>query len=130
MYVKQFSLTVNFFKLTSGIKTLFNPLKVIKFDAISYNIVIFIYFIKYYINAKEEIFANYNSNQKSVYVFSLKYNFLNRLFFSVSKVKKLESSLRLKYFSSKIEKKDTLSNSILICSIILFIVVIFKEVIL
>ena len=130
LYIKQFSLSVNFYKLTSGIKTLFNPLKIIKLDIISYDIVIFIYFIKYYINSKEEIFSNYDNDQKIIYTFSLKHNFLPRLFLSVSKIKKLESSLKLKYFSAKLEKKDTLSNILLMIFIFLMIVVIFKEVIL
>lgn len=129
LYIKQFSLTVNFNKFTSGIKTLFNSLKINKLDMISYNIVIFIYFIKYYINSKDEIFVNYNNNQKIMYIFSLKYNFLPRLFLSVSKVKKLESTLKLKYFSARLEQRNTLSTVILILFILLFIVVMFKEVI-
>ena len=129
LYIKQFSLTVNFYKLISGIKTLFNSLKINKLDVFSYDIMIFIYFIKYYISSKEEILANYDSNKKISYIFNLKCNFLPRLFISVSKVKRLESSLKLKYISARLEQKNTLSTIVLITFILLLIVTILKEVI-
>lgn len=130
LIVKQFSLTVNFQSLTSGVKTLLKPLNKFNLDKLSYDIVIFIYFINFYINSKKEIFTNYTLNKKISYSLSLKHNILPRLFLTISKINKLESSLRLKFCKIKFEKNNIKSNIILFAFLVLFIIVVFKEVIL
>lgn len=127
LYVKQITLNINFQNLNNGIKTLLRPLK---FDKFSYNILIFIYFVKFYVTSKKQIFANYDSAKKFYYNFSLRYNILPRLFLSISKVNRLESSLKLKFCKNDYEAPSLLSNIILAIFFLLFVVVVLKEVIL
>lgn len=127
---KQFSLTVNFESLSNGIRTLLKPLRKLNLDKLAYDIVVFIYFVNEYLNSKKEIFSNYNYDKKIRYTFSLKYNIFPRIFFAISKINKLESSLKLKFYKSSNEEKNIASNMVLFIFIMLFIVVVFKEVIL
>ena len=129
--VKQFSMTVNFYTLTDGIMTLLNFIGIkFKSDKISYSIVSFIYFINTYIKTKKEVFNKYNSEHKLKYQFSFKYNIFPRTFLTMSKMEKLESSLKLKFYKPKSEEKNLHSKIILFIFLILFITVILKEVIL
>ena len=130
LYVKQFSLTVNFSKLVSGIKTLFKFILKRENNKFSYNLVIFIYFVKYYIGSKRKIFDKYSFKQKIFYNFSLKHNILPRVFLSATKINKLESSLKLKFNKYNLEEIKKSSNIILCIFVLLFIVVFFKEVVL
>jgi len=131
LIIKQFSLTVNFNSLASAIKTVFKPVKkIFNIDKISYNIAIFIYFINTYMKSKEEIFARYNLDNKIMYKFSLKYNIFPRVFLTMSKTNEFESSLKLKFYKIRFEPKNKVSNIVLFSFVILFMVVIFKEVIL
>ena len=131
LYVKQFSFTVNFNNLTSAVKTLCKPVKnIYDIDKISYNITVYIYFINTYMNSKEEIFNKYDIDKKIIYNFSLKYNILPRIFFTTIKTNEFESSLKLKFYKPKFEEKNKVSNIVLIMFLILFILIIFKEVIL
>lgn len=129
LYIKQFSLSVDTQTFLSGIYTLMERLKFKNSLNISYNIVIFINFINYYINSKKQIFSNYNKKKKIINTFSLKYNILPRMFLSTSKINKLESDLKLKYIKPRLIKNDTKSNIILFIFILLFIIVVIKEVI-
>lgn len=129
LIVKQFSLTVNFQKLSSGIKTLLKPFNKLNLDKISYYIIIYIYFAKFYVNSKKQIFSNYSKEVKIRYSFSLKYNILPRLFLTISKINKLESSLKLKYYKSEFEQRNAQSNIVLFTFFALLVIVIFKEVI-
>lgn len=131
LIVKQFMLTVNFQNLTNGIMTLLKPLcKFLNLEKVTYNIVIFINFVKIYIDSRKKIFSNYEPNKKIFYCFSLKYNILPRLFFTMAKLNKLESSLKLKFYKSNFEEKNLISSITLFVFVMLFIGVIFKEVIL
>ena len=131
LIIKQFSLTVNFNSLASAIKTVFKPVKkIFNIDKISYNIAIFIYFINTYMKSKEEIFARYDLGNKIMYNFSLKYNIFPRVFLTMSKTNEFESSLKLKFYKIRFEPKNKISNIVLFSFVILFMVVIFKEVIL
>ena len=130
LYISVFILTINFQKLTIGIKTIFSSLKIINMEKFSYNVVLFIYFINFYLTSKKEIFDKYTNEKKIIYIFSLKYNVIPRLFLSIFKVNKLESSLKLKFLSTKKEEQNKISNIVLTIFILLFIIVFFKEVIL
>lgn len=131
LLLTQFSLTITFQSLTNGIKTLLRLfIKEAYLDKISYNVVSFIYFINFYINSKKDILRHYNEDKLIRYSFSFKRNVLPRLFLAASKTKKIESSLKIKFYEPKFENKSTKSNIVLFVFLLLFIIVIFKEVIL
>ena len=64
------------------------------------------------------------------YSFSLKYNIFPKLFIANSKLKELENSLNLKCYKVKKEKKNIKSEIFKYIFLLLFIGIIFKEVIL
>lgn len=131
IYIKHFSINVEVEKLINGIMTIFRPIKIINNqDKISYKIVMFFSFFDFYNNAKKEIFLNYNKEEKLKYTFSLKYNIFPRVFLATNKIDLLESSLKLKFYKPKYETKNTESNMTLLIFVLIFIVIIFKEVIL
>ena len=114
--------------MTNGVKTLLKPLiKKIDVDIVSYNIVSFIYFIKFYINSKKIILSK--RKNKICYKFSFKYNILPRILFAINELKKIESNLKLNFYEIKVENKNAKSKGLLIAFLLTFIVVIFKEVI-
>lgn len=127
LYVKQFTLTVNFQNLNNGINSLLKPMKLDKF---SYDILIFIYFVTFYIISKEQVFTNYSGAKKEYYTFSLKYNVFPRIFLAVSKINMLESSLKLKFYKKDYENNSMLSNIVLSIFLLLFMVIVLREVIL
>ena len=131
LFIKQFFLVIKFEKLVNGINTVLKPLnRKININKISYNIAIFIYFINIYINSKKEIFNNYLSNNKFIYTFSIKRNLFPRIFFTISKIKNIENSLKIKNYKINYERENK-ESIIFVCSFIaLFIIVFFKEVIL
>lgn len=129
LYVKQFSLTVNFSKLVSGIRTIFKFILKKENNKFIYSLVIFIYFVKYFIESKKIIKAKYSLSNKLRYNFSLKYNILPRVFLSISKINKLESTLKLKFNNYNLEENKKSSNFVLYVFLLLFIVAFFKEVI-
>jgi len=131
LFIKQFGLNKNFQKLSRGIKTLLKPLnKLINIDNISYNATLLFYYIDIYIYSKQKIFINYENKKRIIYNFSLKYNVLARLFYTTKKIGKIESSLKLKHYKNNYEKWNIESKIFLSISVILFVIVVFKEVIL
>lgn len=128
LFIKQFSLTVKFEELCDGINTLLSSIK-IKNNKIAYHITLTIYFIKFYIYAKINIFKRYSSYQKIAYLFSLKYNIFPRALIATKKSKELEFGLRLKNYIPKIESKNLNSKIVLYFSIVIFMLVVLKEVI-
>ena len=131
LIVKQFYMTVNFYTLTDGIMTLFNFIGIkLKSDKISYNIVSFIYFINIYIKTKKEIFNKYDDDKKIKYQFSFKYNVYPRIFLTMSKMERFESSLKIKFYKPSLEEKNIESKIVLLTFLVLFITVVLKEVIL
>jgi len=115
--VKQFTLTVKFSMLNNGIKTLLKPLSQSKvnLDKLSYDITISLYFIGYYITI-DDCYK--------------RYNIIQNLFLAASKINKLENSLQLKYYRPKYEEVSLKSIIIFIMFIVLFVLIIIKEVIL
>lgn len=129
--VKQFSMTVNFCTLTDGVMTLLNFIGIkLKSEKFSYNIVSFICFINAYMKTKKEIFSKYDSEKKLKYQFSFKYNIFPRVFLTMSKMEKFESSIKLKFYKPKLEEKNLQSKIVLFVFLVLFVTVVLKEVIL
>lgn len=128
--IKQFMLTTSMCSLINGIKTLLKPIKkIINIDNISYNIGLFIIFIEAYFECKEMIFNKYKQ-RKYKYIFSLKYNIIPRIYYTINKINEKEESLKLKFYSSKEELINNQSKIVVVVFSLLFIVVVFKEVIL
>lgn len=131
LIVKQFCMTVNFCTLTNGIMTLLNFIGIkFKLENISYNLVNYVYFINTYIKTKKQIFDRYDKVKKLKYQFSFKYNVFPRVFLTMSKIEILESSLKLKFYRPKLEEKNLESKIVLLAFLVLFIIVVLKEVIL
>lgn len=125
--IKQFSFGVNFQSLNNGIITLLKPLQRFDFNLsnLSYGITIRIYFIWYYINL-----SNININNDKFGKLSLKYYILPKMFLCISKINELDSGLRLKLYRPKYESNNIKSNLFLFVFILLFFMIVFKEVIL
>lgn len=132
LIIKQFTLNINFESLNNGIKTLLRPFHKTKkdLDNLSYNITLMIYFIKFYINTDDKITNMYKNKKGLNFKLSLKKYILPRVFMTVFEITKLENSMKLKYYKPKFESRNIKSFILLLMCIILFIVVIFKEVIL
>ena len=110
-----------FSDLDYSINMLFKPLEIFKIniDKISYTIVLNIYFIKCYISSKDE--AKFRG-------FNLK-RIIERIVYADEKVKRLDISLKLKFyrlFKYKVTIKDVI---IILVFISVFIAAILKEVI-
>lgn len=131
LYVKEFLLITKFQELVNGINTILKPLtNKLNINKISYNIVLFIYFTDIYINSKKEIFNNYVSLNKFTYTFSVKRNLCPRIFLTISKIKNLENSLKIKNYKINYECVNKKSTICIYLFTLLFIIVFFKEVIL
>ena len=131
LFIKQFLIIVKFQELVNGINTILKPLRnKLNVSQISYNIVLFIYFIDVYINSKKEIFQNYISYNRIIYTFSFKYNIFPRLFLTIAKIKNIENSLKIKNYKINYENKNKESIVSVIVFILLFVAVFLKEVIL
>lgn len=131
IYIKQFLLIIKFQELVNGINTILKPLSnKLNINKISYNMVLFIYFIDIYINSKKEIFNNYISKNKFIYTFSIKRNMFPRIFLTISKIKNIENSLKIKNYKTNYERINKESIICVFTFIVLFIIVFFKEVIL
>lgn len=128
--IKGFLFTVNFNTLNSGIYKILKGFKKLKLDieSISYNITIYIYFLKYLFDSSDRIKKLQNINGKRKY--GIKYFLMPRLLNSINEVNNLENSLKLKYYNINEEKINVRSILLLVVFIILFITALFKEVIL
>ncbi len=118
---KQLSLTLSFEALNDGINTLIALITKKQNNKISYDISLTIYLFKIYLNSPNGF------NKK---IFSLKYNILPRMLTAMNELNKLEKTLALKCYTTKIEKKNIKSKIYQIVFMILFIIVVIKEVIL
>ena len=128
LIIKQISTSITLENLISGIDTLIKSITKKETKTISYDIALTLYFLKFYINSSEELNKKYT---KRVFInkFSLKYYIFPKIFISIDKIKKLENSLKLKCYTPKFEKNSIKSNILLFVVLMLFIVVIIKEVI-
>lgn len=130
--INGFTFDLNFEKTHSAISTYINifPIKMLKQKSIkiSYDITILILFLKYLIESKKEIKKRqmcYNRKKHNI-----KNYFLPRLFFTIKIVEQYENNLKIKFYKVKQEKINKQSILCLLLFILLFIIVIIKEVIL
>ena len=123
--LKQFSLTVNFESLNDGINSLLKRIIKNNSSKISYNVTLILYFIKFYINTPDKTNNLYYENK-----WSFKKYIIPKIYMVINKLTKLENALRLKCYKSKVESFSLKSIILEYLYLLLFIVVIFKEVIL
>ncbi len=127
--IECFILTINFQKLHSGIYRLIKPLKIFKLnvEAISFNMTVYIYFLIYYSESKDEIkYIHRIKNRKS---YGLKNYLLPRVLLSINKIEELVVNLKIRFYNVKKEKFNIKSIILPLLFVILFFIVVFKEVI-
>ena len=127
--LRQLSLTVNFESLNDGVNTLLKKILKKNSEQISYNTTLILYFIGFYINTSDKINSLHKSNKLGS-KYSFKKYILPRFFMATTEINELENSLKLKCYKPKIETKNMGSILLLVVFLVLFTVVIFKEVIL
>ena len=128
--VVSFMLSVSFDMLADGIYTIISP--VLKFvgslDKKAYSIARYIYFYSI-------LLQNGNKIKKSQQIknsmrINVKYYLLPRMIVAADKITELENSLKLNFYKVKKEKINFVSFLLVFCFVVLFIVAVFKEVIL
>lgn len=121
---------LDFDELHSGIYGMLTPLRKfnINVESKSFNIALNIVFLKEFLNSSDKISESQLMRNKRSY--GIKYFFFPRLLNSIYYVKNLEDVLQLKFYSLKREKINFKSVISLLLFIFLFVVAIFKEVIL
>lgn len=130
LILKCFVVHINFNKLSNGIYSFltFFCKKKIQIEKISYTISIYIFLIIYFLDSKSKIkVLQFNSGKIR---YSIKNNWLPRLFMVMKDINILENNLKLKYFKITKEKNNFSSYVTLFLFIIFFIFVVFKEVVL
>lgn len=128
LLIRSFAFNLNFSTLDSGIYGILRPLK--KFDTkkLSYNISIYLCFIKYLIYSKEDIKCM--QSKKLINKYSIKYYLFPRILFCTNKIKEKDMNLVLNHYTTHLEPINFISILTLIISICMFISVLVKEVIL
>lgn len=120
----------NFDELHSGINEILKPFKIFKLDAekISYNVALNVVFLNELLHSSNRIERVQIASGRRNY--RIKYFLFPRLLNSTEYVKNLENSLKLKFYTLKGFKINFKSVLLLIMFIFLFIITIYKEVIL
>ena len=114
----------------SGIYRILSPFKIfgVNIDKKSYNFAIDIIFLNEFLYSSDKIEKIQTHNNKKSY--RIKYFIFPRLLISINYIKNLESSLKLKFYTIKSFKTNFKSILLLILFISLFLMAIYKEVIL
>jgi len=128
--IKCFILSTSFNELNSGIYKLLSPLKKFNLNIkhLSFNTSLYTHYIMYLRDSSNIIEKSQVLNNKKSY--SVKYLLLPKIMLSIDSIKNLENHLKLNFYNIKEEKLNTESILLLVVFIILFLIVIFKEVIL
>ncbi len=129
LLIETFIISVNYDDLNTGIYTIIYPLHVLGFNInnISESVSLYTYYIKYFNESSNIIKKSYELDNKVKY--SVKDYIIPRLIISNKNIIDLKTSLRVNFYESKKDKLDIKSIVILILFVILFILVIFKEVV-
>lgn len=128
--IKNIMININFNKLHSAIYTLLIPVLIFKIDLgkISFDITESIYFIKYFMESKRII--NQLQDFKNKRKYNLKHFWVPRLLYSNNKINLLNVNLEAKFYKLNKEKINIKSYIFLTIFIVIFIIALFKEVIL
>ncbi len=128
LLIKCLLINSSFEKIDGAIYKLLSPLKKtgLNIDSLSYNLTLYIYFVKYIVDSGDKIKkARKLFGKKGIHIKEL---LIPRFLYSLEETNKLENNLKINFYTRRVEKIN--SNSIVILSIfiILFIISIFKEV--
>lgn len=123
-------LNLNFDELHSGIYSILSPLKIFNIDLEkkSFEIAMNIVFFREFLNSSDRIEKKQSIKNKRSY--RIKYFFFPRLLTSINYVDNLEEILKLKFYNLRIQKINFKSLILLTLFICLFVIAVFKEVIL
>lgn len=127
--IKIYLLNVNFGDLHIGLYRLVYPFKIlnVNIEKLSYDIVLLMYFYKFVCDSKAEV------KRKQVLFgkksFNIKNSIMPRIINAIQGLENFENSLKIKFYKLENKKIDFKSKIILCLFIIIFIVSIFKEVI-
>lgn len=116
-----FCRTTDFMQLHYSINKLLIILRIFRIDTqtISYNIALYLYFFKYYIDSKKKIKNNIKFIPKKVLI---------KIIYAEEKIRQLDISLKLKFYKLCSFKTNVKDIYILIFFVCLFIATIYKEV--
>ena len=125
-----FILNSNFKSIHEGLYCLLLPLKKlnINIEKISLDVTLSIYFVKFLIESKDKIKKMQIIKGKKI--INIKNYLLPRLIYSTNKLEVLQSNLKIQFYRLNYKKTNLLSKIILILSLLMFIICIYKEVIL
>lgn len=127
-FVVQLSQSINLENLINGVNTITKVFTKKEQKNCAYNVGVTLYLIKYYIESSNYLSKKYY-DKKNIYKFSLKKYILPRMFLASEKTKQIENSLKMKFYIPKVENKNLISTAMLVLCVILFIIVVIKEVI-
>lgn len=116
--------------LHEGLYTLLKPLKKLNFDIykISYSIASYVFFLVSFLKSRQYIIKFQLDN--GIKKFNLKNYILPRLLLTTQNIKLLENQLKSTFYKVEYEKNNITSYLTVFSFLILFVLVVFKEVIL
>lgn len=125
-----FILSIDFKSMHTGLYGIFKPLQKININVekFSLDLTISLYFIKFLITSKSVIKLSQTINGKNT--INLKNFILPRFIYSINQLNILQDSLKIKFYRLDYKKNDLKSNIALILILMLFVICLFKEVIL
>lgn len=127
--IKVFDLNMNLRQIGNGLYTMLYPLNKLKINLqkLVINITVYIVFLKELINSKTRIIETQKT--KGLKKYNFKNYFIPRLVYSIEEAKSLENSFKIGNYKLRVDKFNFISGLICILSVIMFIIVLFKEVI-
>lgn len=127
---KVFLFNIDLKSMHEGLYGVFLPLKKLKMNVeiFSLDVILSIYFISFLIESKYKI--KYVQKIRGKRMFNIKNYILPRLLYSINKLDRLQENLKIKLYKLNYKKADLKSKFIFILFFVLFIICIFKEVVL
>lgn len=128
--IKTLTVNIEFRELHEGLYGILFPIKKlnVNIEKISLDIVLSIYFIKFFSMSSQEIKCFQKTNGKTR--FSFKHKVFPMIIYSVNKLENLQNNLKIQFYQLNYTKINIHSIIILVLTIIFFVVCILKEVIL
>lgn len=128
--IKIFLLNIEFRSLHEGIYGCLLPLKKSKIDieVFSLDVALSIYYIKFLLESTDKIKVAQQTNGKKI--INVKNYLIPSFIYSINELEQLQDNLKIKFYKLNYKKANFISKFILILFILLFIVCVYKEVIL
>ena len=125
-----FIFNTNFKSLNEGVYSFFSALKLLKVNVerFSFDISMSLYFIKIFVDSKQEILYVQKSN--GIIKHNIKNYLFSRVIYSINTLNLFQENLKIDLYKLNYAKADFKSKIIFLTFLIIFIICIFKEVIL